>query len=68
MRKERLKNEKHFPFFFYLFAHPSLMIVYILLKIFKVCWETPLIENSAPHETYRLSEKTLNRPRKSYLK
>ena len=28
---------KHFPFFFYLLAHSSLMIVYILLKDFKVC-------------------------------
>ena len=25
MRKERLKNEKHCPFFFYLFPHTSLM-------------------------------------------
>ena len=31
MRKERLKNEKLFPFFFYLFAHPSFMIVSIRL-------------------------------------
>ena len=55
MGKERLKNEKSFPFFFYLFAHSSLMTVYILLKKFKVCWETPRIEKSAPHETYRLA-------------
>ena len=31
MRKERLKNEKLFPFFFYLFAHPSFMIASIRL-------------------------------------
>ena len=48
MRKERLKKEKHFPFFFYLFAHSSLMIVYILLKNFKVCSETPAIQKSVP--------------------
>ena len=44
IRKKRLKNEKRFPFFFYLFAHSSLMIANILLKNFKVCWETPPIE------------------------
>ena len=49
MRKERLKNENQFPFFFYPFAHSSLMIVYILLKKFKFCWETPPIKKSAPH-------------------
>ena len=53
--KKRLKNEKHFSFFFYLFAPSSLMTVYILLKNFKVCCETPPIEKSAPHETYRLA-------------
>ena len=56
MRKKRLKNEKHFPFFFYLLADSSHMTVYILLKKkFKVCWETPPIEKSAPYETYRLA-------------
>ena len=56
MRKKRLKNKKHFPFFFYLFVHSSLMIVYILLKDFKVCWETPHIEESAaPNENYQLA-------------
>ena len=55
MRKKRLKNEKHFPFFSYLFAHSSLMTVYILLKNFNVCWETPPIEKSVPHETFRLA-------------
>ena len=30
--EKRLKNEKHFPFFFYLFANSSLMTVYILLQ------------------------------------
>ena len=55
MRKERPKNEKHFPFFFYLFAESSLKIVYILLKNFKVCWATPPIEKSVPHETYQLT-------------
>ena len=49
MRKERLKNEKNFPVFFYLFAHSSLMIIYILLKYFTVCWEAPPIEKSAPY-------------------
>ena len=49
MRKERLKNENQFPFFFFPFAHSSLMIVYILLKKFKFCWETPPIKKSAPH-------------------
>ena len=48
MRKKRLKNEKHSPFFFYLFVHSSLMIVYILLKNFKVCWETPPIKKPRP--------------------
>ena len=55
MRKERPKNEKHFPFFVYLCAHPSFMTVHILLKNFKVCWETLPIEKSAPHETYQLA-------------
>ena len=54
MRKKSLKNEKHFPLFFYLFAHSSLMTFYILLKNF-VCWETPPIEKSATHEAYRLA-------------
>ena len=54
-RKKRLKNEKHSPFFFYLFAHSFLMTVYILLKKFNDCWETPPIEKSAPHETYQLA-------------
>ena len=49
MRKERLKNKKLFPFFFYLSAYSSLMIVYIRLKNFKVGWETPPIEKSALH-------------------
>ena len=32
------------------------MIVYILLKDFKVCWETPHIEeSSAPNENYQLA-------------
>ena len=54
MKKKHLKNEKYFLFFFFLFAHSSLMTVYILSKKFKVCWETPPIEKSAPRETYRL--------------
>ena len=49
MGKEGLKNEKHFPFFFYLFAHSSFMIVYILLKNFKVYWETLPTEYFLPH-------------------
>ena len=53
MRKERLKNEKHFPFFSYLFAHSFLMIVYILSKTFKVCWKTPPIEKPHSAETYQ---------------
>ena len=54
MRKKRLKNKKHFSF--YLFVHSSLMIVYILLKDFKVYWKTPHIgEPTAPNENYQLA-------------
>ena len=42
MREERMKNE-NFP---YLFAHSSLVIVYILLKNFKVFWETAPIKKT----------------------
>ena len=38
----------------------SLMIVYILLKSFKVCWETTPIEKSTPHETYRLALQSID--------
>ena len=89
MRKERLKIKKKFPFFFHLFAHSSLMIVYIQLNNLKVCWGTPPIKKSAsrrnllivlhykwidwfPYETSSqckmFPKKTLNRPRKSYVK
>ena len=50
MRKERLKNEKLFPFFFYLFAHSSFMIVYIRLT--SVGKHLPS-KNPHPAETYQ---------------
>ena len=55
MRKERRKIGKHFPFLFYLFAHSCHIIVYMLLKKIKVCWETTPIEKSAPHRNLSIN-------------
>ena len=44
--KRTSEKWKHFPFFFYLFAHSFLVFGFILLKYFKICWKTPPIERS----------------------